>query len=58
MKGASKQIGAPRAGNLLGALETQKGFRECGALLDELDDEIPRVECAVNALLRRSARAS
>jgi signal transduction histidine kinase/HPt (histidine-containing phosphotransfer) domain-containing protein len=58
MKGASKQIGATQAGNLLGALEAQDDFRDCAALLDELAEEVPRVEFAVNALLRRSARAS
>jgi len=58
MKGASKQIGATQAGNLLGALEAQKELQHCPSLLDELDGEIPRVESAVNALLRRSARAS
>ena len=58
MKGASKQIGATQAGSLLGAIEARDDFRDCAALLDELDEEVPRVESAVNALLRRSARAS
>ena len=58
MKGASKQIGATQAGNLLGAIEAQKELRDCRTLVDELDEEIPRVDSAINALLRRSARAS
>lgn len=58
MKGASKQIGATRAGSLLGAIEAQDDLDASAALLDELDEEVPRVESAVNALLRRSARAS
>lgn len=58
MKGASKQIGATRAGSLLGAIEAQDDLEASAALLDELDEEVPRVESAVNALLRRSARAS
>jgi HPt (histidine-containing phosphotransfer) domain-containing protein len=58
MKGASKQIGATQAGNLLGAIEAQKDLRDCRTLVDELDEEIPRVDSAIHALLRRSARAS
>ena len=58
MKGASKQIGATRTGALLGAIEAQADFGDSTALLDQLDDEIPRVESSVRALLRRSARAS
>jgi CheY-like chemotaxis protein/HPt (histidine-containing phosphotransfer) domain-containing protein len=58
MKGASKQIGATQAGNLLGALEAQEDLGDCRTLLYELEEEIPRVASAINALLRRSARAS
>jgi signal transduction histidine kinase/DNA-binding response OmpR family regulator len=58
MKGASKQIGATRVGDLLGAIEAQDEPAACGALLEALCDEVPRVKSAVNALLRRSARAS
>ena len=58
MKGASKQIGATQAGNLLGAIEAQRDLRDSTRLLDELAEEIPRVQSAIDALLRRSARAS
>ena len=58
MKGASKQIGATRAGTLLGNLEQQDDIDKVVALIDELDEEVPRVESAVRALLRRSLRAS
>ena len=58
MKGASKQIGATRAGTLLGRIEEQEDFTEIQTLIDQLDEEVPRVESAVRALLRRSLRAS
>ena len=58
MKGASKQIGATRVGELLGAIEAQDDMGASGALLEALSDEVPRVESAVHALLQRSARAS
>ena len=58
MKGASKQIGATRVGDLLGAIEGQDETAESGALLEALADELPFLESAVNTLLRRSARAS
>ncbi len=57
MKGASKQIGATRAGTLLGAVEEQGDMQEVEKLLDELEEEVPRVESAIRALLRRSRRA-
>lgn len=58
MKGASKQIGATRAGTLLGTIEEAKTTATARAALDELQDEVPRVETAVRSLLRRSRRAS
>jgi HPt (histidine-containing phosphotransfer) domain-containing protein len=58
MKGASKQIGATRAGTLLDAIEQQRDMMEVHTLVEELGDEIPRVESAIRALLRRSLRAS
>ncbi len=58
MKGASKQIGATRAGTLLGAIEDLQGLEGARPLVDELATEVPRVESAVRALLRRSLRAS
>lgn len=57
MKGASKQIGATRAGSLLGAIEEQTDMTAVAKLVDELDEEVPRVESAIRALLRRSRRA-
>ena len=58
MKGASKQIGAMRAGTLLGAIEEQQDMAEVRTLVEELVEEVPRVESAIRALLRRSLRAS
>ena len=58
IKGASKQIGATRAGTLLGAVEELKEVEGAQALVDDLATEVPRVESAVRALLRRSLRAS
>jgi hypothetical protein len=58
MKGASKQIGATRAGALLGAIEDQSDMQAAAKLVEELDGEVPRVESAVRALLRHSLRAS
>ena len=58
MKGASKQIGATRAGTLLGEIEQEQDVTAIQTLLDQLDEEVPRVESAVRALLRRSLRAS
>ena len=58
MKGASKQIGATRAGTLLGAIEALDDVAEARPLVEELAAEVPRVESAVRALLRRSLRAS
>ena len=57
MKGASKQIGATRAGALLGAIEVEKDLGTARKLLGELSEEAPRVESAVRALVRRSLRA-
>lgn len=58
MKGASKQIGATRAGALLAAIEAQSEPDRARALIDELDAEVPRVRSSVRSLLRRSRRAS
>ena len=58
MKGASKQIGATRAGELLGAIESEEDLRTARDVLDALREEVPRVEAAVRALIRRSLRAS
>lgn len=58
MKGASKQIGATRAGELLGAIESEKDLGTARDLLGELRDEVRRVDSAVRALIRRSLRAS
>lgn len=58
VKGASKQIGATRAGTLLGNIERREDAAEAAQLIDELGEEVPRVESAIRALLRRSLRAS
>ncbi len=58
IKGASKQIGATKVGELLGAIERETRVDALRQLLGQIDDEVPRVEEAVQALLRRSRRAS
>lgn len=57
VKGASKQIGATHAGMLLGNIEQHDDAARALLLIDELQDEVPRVESAVRSLLRRSLRA-
>lgn len=52
LKGASKQIGALRVGELLGAIERQTGCEEAARLIGEMADEVPRVAQAVRGLLR------
>ena len=52
LKGASKQIGAIRVGELLGAIERQTGREEAERLIGEMADEVPRVADAVQGLLR------
>jgi CheY-like chemotaxis protein/HPt (histidine-containing phosphotransfer) domain-containing protein len=58
IKGASKQIGAMRMGDLLGAIERAADAGAAAAILDEIQQEVPRVEAAIQALIRRSRRAS
>jgi CheY-like chemotaxis protein/HPt (histidine-containing phosphotransfer) domain-containing protein len=58
IKGASKQIGATKVGELLGAIERESSVDALRQLLGQIDDEVPRVDAAVQALLRRSRRAS
>ena len=57
IKGASKQIGASRVGELLGAIEREDCIEAARQLLEQVKVEVPRVEAAVQALLRRSRRA-
>ncbi len=58
MKGASKQIGATRVGELLGSIEREDDTDASKELLEEIRTEVPRVEDAIQALLQRSRRAS
>ena len=58
IKGASKQIGATKVGELLGAIERETSVDAIKELLDLVQHEVPRVDEAVQALLRRSRRAS
>ncbi len=58
MKGASKQIGATRVGGLLGSIEREIDAGAGAEILEEIRAEMPRVEEAIQALLRRSRRAS
>ena len=57
IKGASKQIGAARVGDLLGAIERENDVAVAKQLLEQVDEEVPRVAEAVQALLRRSRRS-
>jgi CheY-like chemotaxis protein/HPt (histidine-containing phosphotransfer) domain-containing protein len=57
IKGASKQIGASRVGELLGAIEREDCVETMKLVLEQIDEEVPRVEQAVQALLRTSRRA-
>jgi signal transduction histidine kinase/CheY-like chemotaxis protein/HPt (histidine-containing phosphotransfer) domain-containing protein len=56
IKGASKQIGAARVGDLLGAIEREDGLEAARRLLEQVEEEVPRVAEAVQGLLRRSRR--
>jgi len=58
IKGASKQIGATRVGDLLGAIERSSDTDAAKTLLEQVEAETPRVEAAIRSLLRRSRRAS
>ncbi|MGB5810211.1 MAG: ATP-binding protein [Polyangiales bacterium] len=53
IKGASKQIGASRVGELLGAIERETAVDPARDLVGQVAAEVPRVEEAVQALLRR-----
>ncbi|MDH3200367.1 MAG: ATP-binding protein [Myxococcales bacterium] len=55
IKGASKQLGASRVGELLGAIEREEAVEPARDLVGQVAEEIPRVEEAVQALLRRHA---
>jgi len=56
IKGASKQIGASRIGELLGAIERENCIEAARQLLEQVREELPRVAEAIEALLRRSRR--
>ena len=58
LKGASKQLGAVRMGDLLGAIEGVNDTDLATAILEQMEQEAPRVEEAVQSLIRRSRRAS
>ena len=58
LKGASKQLGAMRMGDLLGAIEKVSDTDAAAAILEQMEQEAPRVEEAVQSLIRHSRRAS
>jgi HPt (histidine-containing phosphotransfer) domain-containing protein len=58
LKGASKQLGAMRMGDLLGAIERAIDTDAAAAILEQMEQEAPRVHQAVQSLMRRSRRAS
>lgn len=55
IKGASKQIGASRVGELLDAIELANEVGAARDLVSQVEREIPLVDEAVQALLRRQA---
>ena len=57
VKGASKQIGATRVGELLGGIEGETSIDAARNLLEVVEQEVPRVEEAIRGLLSRSRRA-
>jgi signal transduction histidine kinase/CheY-like chemotaxis protein/HPt (histidine-containing phosphotransfer) domain-containing protein len=56
IKGASKQIGAARVGDFLGDIERENDVDAARQLLEHVEEEVPRVAKAVQALLRRPRR--
>jgi signal transduction histidine kinase/CheY-like chemotaxis protein/HPt (histidine-containing phosphotransfer) domain-containing protein len=58
VKGASKQIGATRVGELLGGIESATTIDAARNLLEIVEEETPRVAEAVKGLLQHSKRAS
>jgi len=57
IKGASKQIGAARVGDLLGSIERERDVDAAKQILVQIEQEVPKVAAAVQSLLRRSLRA-
>jgi signal transduction histidine kinase/ActR/RegA family two-component response regulator/HPt (histidine-containing phosphotransfer) domain-containing protein len=57
VKGASKQIGATRVGELLGGIEGETSIDAARNLLEVVEQEVPRVEEAIQGLLSRPRRA-
>ncbi|NNE18088.1 MAG: response regulator [Myxococcales bacterium] len=57
VKGASKQIGATRVGELLGGIEGETSIEAARNLLEVVEQEVPRVEGAIQKLLSRPRRA-
>ncbi len=55
IKGASRQVGATQVGNLFAHIEQEHDLGKTRALLEQVRDEVPRVEEAVRLLLKRSA---
>ena len=58
IRGASKQIGATRVGDLLSSIEFESDPAIAKQLLRQVDEEIPRVAAAIQGLLRRSRRTA
>ena len=57
VKGASKQIGALRVGELLGGIESETSIDAARNLLEVVEQEVPRVQEAIQGLLSRPRRA-
>lgn len=55
IKGASRQVGATQVGELFAHIEQEHDLGKTRALLEQVRDEVPRVEEAVRLLLKRSA---
>ncbi len=58
VKGASKQIGATRIGDLFGELERASDVDTARTTLVRIEREMPHVEAAIDSLIRTSRRAS
>ena len=55
IKGASRQVGATQVGELFAHIEQEHDLGKTRGLIEQVRDEVPRVEEAVRLLLKRSA---
>lgn len=55
LKGASRQVGATRVGNLFATIEQEPDLNKTRGLVEQIRSEAPQVEEAVRLLLEKSA---